>query len=90
MVRGSYLFGCRVSELCRLSWEDIESLDEGGNVWMLVRGSKPRTIRVSTATMALLESLDCRKSRDWLFLSNETNGPLTRQAVAARMTMRGP
>jgi site-specific recombinase XerD len=35
MVRGSYLLGCRVSELCRLRWEDIEPLDEGGNVRLL-------------------------------------------------------
>ena len=47
MVRGSYLLGCRVSELCRLRWEDIEPLDEGGNVRLLGKGSKPRTIRVS-------------------------------------------
>ena len=35
MVRGSYLLGCRESELCRLRWEDIEPLDEGGNVRLL-------------------------------------------------------
>ena len=39
MVRGSYLLGCRVSELCRLRWEDIEPLDEGGNVRLLGKGS---------------------------------------------------
>ncbi len=44
MVRGSYLLGCRVSELCGLRWEDIEPLDEGGNVRLLGKGSKPRTI----------------------------------------------
>ena len=57
MVRGSYLLGCRVSELCRLRWEDIEPLDEGGNVRLLGKGSKPRTIRVSTDTLKLFESL---------------------------------
>ena len=56
MVRGSYLLGCRVSELCRLRWEDIEPLDEGGNVRLLGKGSKPRTIRVSTDTLKLFES----------------------------------
>ena len=57
MVRGSYLLGRRVSELCRLRWEDIEPLDEGGNVRLLGKGSKPRTIRVSTDTLKLFESL---------------------------------
>ena len=78
MVCGSYLLGCRVSELCRLRWEDIEPLDEGGNVRLLVKGSKPRTISVSTDTLALFESLGRGAPGDWLFLSNQRNGPLTR------------
>ena len=89
MVRGSYLLGCRVSELCRLRWEDIEPLDEGGNVRLLGKGSKPRTIRVSTATLELFESLGRGEPKDWLFPSNQRKGPLTRQAVAARMAMWG-
>ena len=48
MVRGSYLLGCRVSELCLLRWEDIEPLDEGGNVRLLGKGSNPLTIHIST------------------------------------------
>ena len=70
MVRGSYLLGCRVSELCRLRWEDIEPLDEGGNVRLLGKGSKPRTIRVSTDTLALFESLGRGEPDDWFFPSN--------------------
>ncbi|WP_390130559.1 tyrosine-type recombinase/integrase [Synechococcus sp. HIMB2401] len=89
MVRGSYLLGCRVSELSRLRWEDIEPLDEGGNVRLLGKGSKPRTIRVSTDTLKLFESLGRGEPGDWLFPSNKRNGPLTRQAVAARMAMWG-
>ncbi len=89
MVRGSYLLGCRVSELCRLRWEDIEPLDEGGNVRLLGKGNKPRTIRVSNDTLALFESLGRGEPGDWLFPSNKRNGPLTRQAVAARMAMWG-
>ena len=89
MVRGSYLLGCRVSELCSLRWEDIEPLDEGGNVRLLGKGSKPRTIRVSTDTLKLFESLGRGEPGDWLFPSNKRNGPLTRQAVAARMAMWG-
>ena len=41
LVRGSYLLGCRESELCRLRWKDIEQLDEGGNFRLLGKGSKP-------------------------------------------------
>ena len=52
-------------------------------------GSKPRTIRVSTDTLKLFESLGRGEPGDWLFPSNKRNGPLTRQAVAARMAMWG-
>ena len=51
--------------------------------------TKPRTIRVSTDTLALFESLGRGEPCDWLFPSNKRNGPLTRQAVAARMARWG-
>ena len=57
MVKGIYLLGCRVSELCRLRWKDIEPLDNAGQVHLLGKGSKPRTIRVSSDTLKLFESL---------------------------------
>ncbi len=85
MVRGSYLLGCGESEHCRLRWEDIEQLDEGGNFRLLGKGSKPRTISVSTATLKLFESLGRGEPGDWFFQNDKRNGPLTRQAVAACM-----
>ena len=89
MVRGSYLIGCRVSELCRLRWQDIERLEDGGQIRLLGKGSKPRTVRVSTATVELFESLGRGKPEDWLFPSDRREGPITRQAIAARMTKWG-
>ena len=89
MVRGSYLIGCRVSELCRLCWQDIERLEEGGNIRLLGKGNKPRTIRVSSATLDLFESLGRGEPDGWLFPSDRRAGPLTRQAVAARMSKWG-
>ena len=85
MVKGSYLLGCRVSELCRLQWKDIELLEGAGKVHLLGKGSKPRTIRISTTTLELFELLGRGASEDWLLPSNKRNGPLTRQGVAARM-----
>ena len=78
MVKGSYLLGCRVSELCRLQWKDIEPLDGAGQVHLLGKGSKPRTVRISTTTLELFESLGRGAPEDWLFPSNKRNGPLTR------------
>ena len=89
MVKGSYLLGCRVSELCRLQWKDIEPLDGAGQVHLLGKGSKPRTVRISTTTLELFESLGRGGPEDWLFPSNKRIGPLTRQGVAARMARWG-
>ena len=89
MVKGSYLLGCRVSELCRLQWKDIEPLEGAGQVHLLGKGSKPRTVPISTTTLELFESLGRGAPEDWLFPSNKRNGPLTRQGVAARMARWG-
>ncbi len=90
MVNGSYLLGCRVSELCRLRWQDIERLNAGaGQIHLLGKGSKQRTIRISPESLELFESLGRGKPEDWVFPSNKRDGPLTRQGVTARMTHWG-
>ncbi len=89
LVKGSYLLGCRVSELIRLRWKDIEPLDDGGQIHLLGKGSKPRTVRVSTETLELFESLGRCEPEEWLFPSDRRDGPLTRQAVAGRMALWG-
>jgi len=76
LVKGSYLLGCRVSELCHLRWQDIEPLASGGQVHLLGKGSKPRTIRVSTGTLEIFESLGRSEPEDWLFPSGRRDGPL--------------
>ena len=89
MVKGSFRLGCRVSELCGLRWRDVEPLGSGGQVTLLGKGSKTRTVRISADTLALLESLGRQEADDWLFPSNRSNGPMTRQGVANRMTKWG-
>ena len=89
MVRSSYLIGCRVSELARLRWQDIEALDDGGQVHLLGKGSKARTVRISAATLQLIETLGRVEADGWLFPSNRNNGPLSRQAIADRMRRWG-
>lgn len=89
MVRASYLIGCRVSELANLRWCDVEAVDGGGQVHLLGKGSKSRTVRVSGETLALLESLGRNNADSWLFPSPRTDGHLTRQAIADRMRRWG-
>lgn len=89
LVKVSYLIGCRVSELARLRWQDIEALDNGGQVHLLGKGSKARTVRISAETLALIESLGRGEPEGWLFPSNRNDGPLSRQAIADRMARWG-
>jgi site-specific recombinase XerD len=89
MVRCSYLIGCRVSELARLRWQDIEALDDGGQVHLLGKGSKARTVRISAATLQLIDALGRGEPEAWLFPSNRNDGPLSRQAIGDRMRQWG-
>ena len=89
MVKGSYLIGCRVTELCRLRWQDIEPLEDGAQIHLLGKGSKARTVPTSKETLALFESLGRGEAEEWLFPSDRRDGPLTRQAVAGRMAKWG-
>ena len=67
----------------------------GGEGWLYseqqqkVVQCKPDASTVHAEWVALVESLGCGEPGDWLFPSNKRNGPLTRQAVAARMAMWG-
>ena len=40
LIKGSYLLGCRVSEIAAVRWKDIEALDDGGQVHLFGKGSK--------------------------------------------------
>ena len=44
LVRGSYLLGCRVSEIAVIKWKDIEVLSDGGQIHLFGKGSKARTV----------------------------------------------
>ncbi len=72
LVKGSYLHGSRLSELIRLSWKDIEPLDEGGQVHLLGKGCKTRVVRVSSDTLKLFESLGRGEPEVWLFPSDRS------------------
>lgn len=90
MIRTAYLLGARVSELAHLRWADIERLDDGGLVTIRRgKGGKSRIIRVSAATVDLIETLGRGEPEAWLFPSNRSDGPLTRQAIGDRFRRWG-
>ena len=81
LVKGSYLLGCRVGELARLKWEDVERLSDGGQIHLFGKGSKSRVVRVSGDTLALFESLGRGEDDSYLFPSPRRKAHLSRQAI---------
>ena len=81
LVRGSYLLGCRVSEIAAIRWKDIEVLSDGGQIHLLGKGSKARTVRVSSDTLELFQSLGRGEADSYVFPSPRRDGHLTRQAI---------
>ena len=81
LIRGAFLLGCRVSELAQLKWADIQRLADGGQIHLLGKGAKARTVRVSAATVDLFESLSRQSDGEYLFPSPRRDGHLSRQAI---------
>ena len=81
LIKGSYLLGCRVSEIAVIRWKDIEELDDGGQIHLLGKGSKRRTVRVSAATLDLFQELGRGDEEAFVFPSPRGEGHLTRQAI---------
>ena len=81
LIKGSYLLGCRVSEIAAIRWKDIEALDDGGQIHLLGKGSKRRTVRVSPATLGLFQGLGRGFDEEFVFPSPRRDGHLTRQAI---------
>ena len=81
LIKGSYLLGCRVSEIAVIRWKDIEALDDGGQIHLFGKGSKRRTVRVSAATLGLFQELGRGDAEDFVFPSPRGEGHLTRQAI---------
>ena len=81
LVRGSYLLGCRVSEIAVMKWKDIEVLSDGGQIHLFGKGSKARTVRVSSDTLQLFHALGRGEADSYVFPSPRGKGHLTRQAI---------
>ena len=81
LVRGSYLMGCRVSEIAVIKWKDIEVLSDGGQIHLFGKGSKARTVRVSSDTLKLFHALGRGEADSYVFPSPRGKGHLTRQAI---------
>ena len=81
LIKGAYLLGCRVSEIAVIRWKDIEVLSDGGQIHLLGKGRKARTVRVSSDTLELFQSLGRGEADSYVFPSPRGEGHLTRQAI---------
>ena len=81
LIKGSYLLGCRVSEIASIRWKVIEVLSDGGQIHLLGKGRKARTARVSSDTLELFQSLGRGEADNYVFPSPRGKGHLTRQAI---------
>lgn len=50
ILRVLYATGIRVSELCQLTWRDVQANQDGGQITVFGKGSKTRTVLVPKAT----------------------------------------
>lgn len=48
-------------------WKDIEALDDGGQIHLFGKGSKRRTVRVSSVTLELFEGLGRGADEEFVF-----------------------
>ena len=61
LSKGSYMLGCRVSEIASIRWKDIEVLSDDGPIHLLGKGSKAKTVRVSKNEMLVKNKNRIRK-----------------------------
>ena len=58
LLRLLYAAGLRVFELCALTWQHLQERDDAGQVTVLGKGGKTRTVLLSPATWQELRALD--------------------------------
>ena len=73
-----YACGLRVSELCSLTWDDLQPTEDGGKCNVFGKGSKTRVVLVPGAVWQLLMSLP--RIIDAVFVSR-TGRPLERTMI---------
>jgi integrase/recombinase XerD len=77
-----YASGCRVSEVCGLKWQDLQATAEGGQITVLGKGGKTRSIQLPPSVWKQLLSLRGKAGpQDPVFRSRKKGGHLRPYAV---------
>ena len=82
LLRLLYATGCRVSEICGLIWRDVQPRNDAGQITVLGKGGKIRTVLLSVATWTELAQLVDGADPDApVFRSRKKAGHLNQPAV---------
>lgn len=72
LLRLLYASACRVSELCALTWRDVQPSGDSGQVTLFGKGDKTRSVKLSRATWQALQALrGSAKHTDPVFMSQK-------------------
>jgi site-specific recombinase XerD len=90
MVTLLYASGIRVSELCGLSWRDLQAHGEGGQITVLGKGSVTRSIQIPVSVWSLVIGLRPQKAviEDPIFRSRKRKAGGRLQPLAVWRVVR--
>ena len=81
LIRLLYASAGRISEVCNLTWKDVASNGDSGQVTLFGKGGKTRTVKLSKATYKALCSLDNGVSDDAPIFVSQKGGRLDETQV---------
>ena len=81
LIRLLYASGARISEVCSLTWKDVSSNGDSGQVTLFGKGGKTRTVKLSKATYKILLSLRQDASQDDPIFVSQKGGQLDETQV---------
>ena len=85
-----YAAAVRVSELCALSWRDLQSAADGGQITVFGKGGKTRAVQLPATVWKLITGLRSDKTAadDPVFVSRKKHGGGRLQALAVWRIVR--
>lgn len=74
LIRLLYATGARISEICGLSWADVQTNGDTGQVTLHGKGGKVRSVKLSPATWEALQELGAGATDGPVFVSQKGGG----------------
>lgn len=81
LLRLLYASACRISEICGLTWADVQPNGDSGQVTLFGKGSKTRAVKLSAATWRALQALRKGAANDAPVFASQKGGALDETQV---------